>query len=68
MMATYAQARRLLWRKVGGNAVRLKVERVVFNALAKEYGFAAGYLRIWRVNRHRLEDKTVRLHCVHMDQ
>jgi hypothetical protein len=45
-----------------------KVERVVFNALAKECGFAAGYLRLWRVNWYRFEDKTVRLHCVCMDR
>ena len=44
--------------------MRLKVERSprrLFNALAKECGFAAGYLRLWRVNWHRFEDKTIHL-------
>jgi hypothetical protein len=48
--------------------VPLKVERVVFNALAKECGFAAGYLRLLRVNWHRFEDSAVRLHCVRINQ
>jgi len=36
-----------------------KVERVVLNALRPNCGFAAGYLRLRRVNSHRLEDKTI---------
>ena len=33
----------------------LQVERVVLNALAKTYGFAAGYLRLRRIKTHRLD-------------
>ena len=37
------------------------VERVVLNALAKIRGFAAGYLRLRRINGHRLEDESIHL-------
>ncbi|MGC2626724.1 MAG: hypothetical protein WA269_07790, partial [Candidatus Udaeobacter sp.] len=38
-----------------------QVERVVLNALAKTCGFAARYLRLRRINTHRLEDKPIHL-------
>jgi hypothetical protein len=48
--------------------VRLKVERSprrLFNALVPRLrdGFAAEYLRLRRVNWHRLRDKTIHLGC-----